>query len=98
MKIQGFFDLESRPVLESRLYPSPEIQPIIDLSSYIGLKNTRAEPNIFRNKRIAKLTLLYTVYMIYNVLYRIIDSRRKTKLFSKITHVFIRGLVQSLKS
>ena len=52
MKTQGFFDLESRPVLESRLYPSPEIQPIIDLSSYIGLKNTSAEPKMFRNKRI----------------------------------------------
>ena len=98
MKTQGFFDLESRPVLESRWYPCPEIQPIIDLSSYIGLKNTSAEPNIFRNKRIAKFTILYTVYMIYNVLYRIIGSRRKTKLFSKGTLVFIRGLVQSLKS
>ena len=62
MKIQGFFDLESRPVLESRWYPSPEIQPIIDLSSYIGLKNTSAEPNIFRNKRIAKFTILYSLH------------------------------------
>ena len=62
MKTQGFFDLESRPVLESRLYPSPEIQPIIDLSSYIGLKNTSAEPKMFRNKRITQFTILFSVH------------------------------------